>query len=140
VHARNQCLTPRNYDTGSNLADLGRTQCTTTSAPSVVDSEADSTYRWGGHAESLRRKRGDAAGVELGTSPVDRFRGERGNCPRSSLRRASSPCRGQAHRRLMAVGQDGGSVVLGGRESRPHGEGGQQVGSKDTGMPGGCRR
>ncbi|GAA2438434.1 hypothetical protein GCM10010433_44100 [Streptomyces pulveraceus] len=32
MHARNQCLTPRNYDTGSNLADLGRTQCTNTSA------------------------------------------------------------------------------------------------------------
>lgn len=62
---------------------------------SVVDSEADSTYRWGGHAESLRRKRGDAAGVELGISPVDRFRGERGNCPRSPLRRASSPIGGR---------------------------------------------
>ncbi len=29
AYARNQCLTPRNYDTGSNLADAGRTPCTT---------------------------------------------------------------------------------------------------------------
>ena len=28
--------------------------------------------RLGGHAEGLRRRRGDAAGAQLGTDPVDR--------------------------------------------------------------------
>ena len=44
------------------------------------------------------------------------------------------------------AGRDGGPVVVagvttrhGGRESRPQGEGGQRVGSKDAGRPGGRR-
>src|SRR4051794_40984636 len=52
--------------------------------------------------------------------------------------------RGQVRCRLMAVGGGGALVVvagvptrLGARESWVQGEGGQQVGSADTGMPGG---
>jgi hypothetical protein len=37
------------------------------------DSEAGSMRRWGGHVEGLRRRRGDAAGVELGGSLVERM-------------------------------------------------------------------
>ena len=40
---------------------------------------------------------------------------------------------GQARRRLMAPGWDGGSVVVRGRESRPHGEGTQRVQQRRTG-------
>jgi len=29
----------------------------------AVNSEAGSEFRWGGHGEGLRRRRGDAAGV-----------------------------------------------------------------------------
>jgi hypothetical protein len=36
---------------------------------------------------------------------------------------------GEAHRRLMALSRDGVPVVVRGRESRLHGEGGQQVSS-----------
>jgi len=51
---------------------------------------------------------------------------------------------GQVRRRLMTRGRGGGLVVVvgltthqGGRESRPQGEGGQQVRSSGVGMPGG---
>lgn len=44
---------------------------------------------------------------------------------------------GQDHRRPMASRRGGAPVVVGGRESRPHGEGGQRVRSFVTGMPGG---
>jgi len=47
----------------------------------VVDSEAVFDRRWGGRVEGLRRRRGDAVGVELGTSLTDRSFGERGNHP-----------------------------------------------------------
>jgi len=47
----------------------------------VVDSEAVFDRRWGGRVEGLRRRRGDAAGVELGASLTDRSFGERGNHP-----------------------------------------------------------
>jgi hypothetical protein len=78
-------------------------------------------------------------GQQLGTSLDDRLLGERGNHPRSPSRLASLAGRGQARRRLMAVGWDGGSVVVRARESRAHGEGSQQTRSKETGMPEGRR-
>ena len=43
---------------------------------------------------------------------------------------------GKARCRLTSWGQDGGLVVVGGRESRPHGEGVQRVRSKHA-LPGG---
>jgi hypothetical protein len=78
-------------------------------------------------------------GQQLGTSLDDRLLGERGNHPRSPSRPADPAGRGQARRRLMAVGWDGGFVVVRARESRAHGEGSQQTRSEDAGMPGGRR-
>ncbi len=46
---------------------------------------------------------------------------------------------GQARRRLTAPGWDGALVVVRVRESRTHGEGGQQVRGRIAGMPGGRR-
>jgi hypothetical protein len=46
---------------------------------------------------------------------------------------------GQAGRRLLAPGEDGALVVVRGRESRPHGEGGQQACSADAETPEGRR-
>jgi hypothetical protein len=46
---------------------------------------------------------------------------------------------GQAGRRLLAPGEDGALVVVRGRESRPHGEGGQQACTADAETPGGRR-
>jgi hypothetical protein len=43
---------------------------------------------------------------------------------------------GQVHRRLMAPGWGGGSVVVRGRESRPHGEGTQRVRNDAMAMAG----
>lgn len=74
---------------------------------------------------------------QLGTSLVDRLRGERGNRPRSPFLLSSLASSGQARRRLRAVGRGGGLVVVRARERRVHGEGGQQVSSTETGMPGG---
>jgi hypothetical protein len=76
-------------------------------------------------------------GQQLGTSLDDRTLGERGNHPRSPSRLAVEAGRGQARRRPMAAGWDGGSVVVGARESRVHGEGSQQTRSKVAGRPGG---
>ena len=69
-----------------------------------VNSEARFLFWRGGHAEGLRRRRGDAAGVELGASLADRLRGERGNHPRSPEPPGSQHGGGQARYQLMAVG------------------------------------
>jgi hypothetical protein len=133
-YVRNQCPTPRNISTGSNLADMGRVQCT---PPDLGgDFEAGLARRWEGHGESLRRRRGDAAGVQLDGSPVDRWVVNVG----SGL---ASPCApsgaGQVRRRLTMPGRGGGPVVVRARERRVHGEEGQQVGSGRAGIPGGRR-
>jgi hypothetical protein len=69
----NQCLKLRKREAGSNLADVGRC-AVRDDLPGgwVVNSEAVWFQRWGGHVEGLRRRRGDAAGVELGASLADR--------------------------------------------------------------------
>lgn len=59
-----------------------------------------------------------------------------GTASRSSLCRIAGPEWGQVHRRLMAVKRGGGPVVVRARERRVHGEGDQQVGGEDAGMPG----
>jgi hypothetical protein len=72
----NQWVQLRNQHAGSNLVDVGR------SAVHdhhwwVVDSEAGSECRWGGHTEGLRRRCGEAAGA--GHLPRRPVHGERGN-------------------------------------------------------------
>lgn len=134
-YVRNQCLTPRNISTGSNLADMGRVQCT---SPQVGgDFEAGLGRRWEGHVESLRRRRGDAAGVQLDGSPVDWWVVNVGSGPVSPDAPSGA---GQARRRLTVPGRGGGPVVVRARERRVHGEGGQHVGGGRTGIPGGSRR
>jgi hypothetical protein len=93
----------------------------------------------GGHAERLRRGRGEAAGEKLGTVPVDWDVGNVGTLPGLPFPPASQAGGGQVRRRLWALGGDGAAVVLGGRESRPQGEGRQQVRSEVAGRPGGRR-
>ena len=136
----NQRLKLRKRGTGSNLADMGRdavradfTDEEATPMPGNVD-------RLGGHAEGLRRRRDDAAGAELGTDPVDRDMVNVGTV----RDRPCAPARhagvwGQAHRRLVVAWRGGAFVVVRGRESRSHGEGGQRVRRPRCGMPGGRR-
>jgi hypothetical protein len=101
---RNQRSNPLKSGTGSNLVDMGRTAVHALDAVGPGDSEAGQAGRWGGHEEGLRRTRGEAAGEQLGTSPVDRLVSERGNHPGSPF---PPPCQGgggQARRRLMISG------------------------------------
>ena len=104
--------------------------------------------RSGGHGEGLRRSHGDAAGAQLGGSLDNRTVVNVGSVlvsPPGSGNRPGS--RGEARRRPRASGCGGVLVVVAGvttrhgdRESRSQGQGGQQVGSGRTGMPGGGRR
>lgn len=123
----------------SNLVDLGRYAVRTRREHPVGDSEAGMNKSvgrpWGMSAAYLWRSgRGIA-----GRLPRRSVRGERGNHPRSPSLWSSQDAGGQARRRLIAVGWGGGFVVVGGRESRPHGEGSQQAGSDDAGMSEGRR-
>jgi hypothetical protein len=130
--------TPSTGCAGSNLVDQGR---------SAVHAHrvavGDSRQVWeavpGGHGEGLRRSRGEAAGEELGTDPVDRSVVNVGTVVESPSCRPARPGSGKAHRLPMARRRGGGSVVVRGRESRPHGEGTQRDRSCGTGMPGGRR-
>ena len=127
-----------NQHAGSNLVDTGR------SAVHdhhwwVVDSEAGSECRWGGHGEGLRRTRGETAGAKLGASPVNRCMVNVGTISGLPSPPPSQGGGGQVRRRLMSPGWGGALVVVRGRESRLHGEGGQRARSTWTGMPGGRR-
>src|SRR4029453_7606850 len=89
--------------------------------------------------EGLRRTRGEAAGEKLGTTPADRHTVNVGSARMPPFPPCGQHGGGQARRRLVASGRGGVPVVLGGRESRSHGEGGQPVRSRGTGRPGGRR-
>lgn len=107
-YERNQCLMPRNCSTGSNLEDMGRLQ-RTPSFLVVATSKPIPRCRWGGHAECLRRRRGDAAGVELDGSLVDRMVVNVGSVLASPFPPWGG---GQVRRRLMRSGRGGGPVVV----------------------------
>ena len=79
------------------------------------------------------------AGEKLGTDPVDRSVVNVGTVLRVAYLPASQAGSGKARRLLMTRGRGGGSVVVRGRESRPHGEGTQRVRNEGTGMSGGRR-
>ena len=99
-------------------------------------SEAGLSVRWGGHVEELRRRRGDAVGVKAAPpSSIDSVVNV-GTIPGRPPRRAASPAGGQVRCRPMAVGWGGGPVVVRARERCAHGEGDQQVGREEAGMPG----
>jgi hypothetical protein len=77
--------------------------------------------------ERLRVLAGCAVGVQPAADPAKRIMVNVGSAPRAPGRW----CRpGKARCRLTGVGRGGVRVVVRGRESRPHGEGGQQ----DRGM------
>jgi len=129
---------PLNRRAGSNLVDVGRSAVHDHHGV-VVDSEAGRSPRSGGHTECLRRRCGEAAGAQLGVSPVDRRVVNVGTILGSPSPPPSQGGGGQVRRRLMTSGWDGALVVVRGRESRPHGEGGQRVRRPMCGMPGGRR-
>jgi hypothetical protein len=128
---------PKEVRTGSNLVDQGRDS----SAPRPLQPrEAASTsisVDAGGHGERLRRSRGQACRGKAGHRSRRTVCGERGNRLRVASLPASQVRSGKARRLLMTRGRGGGSVVVRGRESRPHGEGTQRVRNAGNGMSGG---
>jgi hypothetical protein len=95
------------------------------------------TGRDGGHEESLRRTRGEAVGEELDAAPVNRALVNVRTIPELPY---PPPCQGgdgQARDRPVAQGWGVVLVVVRGRESRLHGEGGQRVRKQGTGRSGG---
>ena len=134
----NQWLNPLKGGTGSNLVDLGR-----------------ATVRADQHVRGRRlRSRllmlvgrpspqccgfggGEAVAEELGADPANRDTVNVGTLVGSPYPPPGQGGGGQAHRQLMAGRGGGGSVVVRGRESRPHGEGTQRVRSRCDGTPGG---
>ena len=119
--------TPSRGCAGSNLVDRGRIAVGACRETRRATPGRDREARPGGHGESLRRSRGEAAGEELGTYPVDRLMVNVGTVARSPYLTASQAGSGKACRLLMAWWRGGESVVVRGRESRPHGEGTQRV-------------
>ena len=117
-------FTSRKGSAGFNLTDTGRFLQRT--PPPLGEATPTSVFggRLRGHTESLRRKCGDAAGTELGTSLVNRRVVNVG----SVMVLPDPPPSwggGKARRQLMAPWRGGVLVVVRGRESRLHGEGGQ---------------
>jgi hypothetical protein len=136
----NQRLNPLKADAGSNLVDVGRIAAHAVrdsrgrglrSRPNAVGGEA--TRKVCGVLVAMLQ------GEELGADPVDRGVVNVGTVPQPPVLSPVVGGGGQVRCRLMAVGQGGGSVVVRGRESRPHGEGTQQVSRAVAGMPGGRR-
>jgi hypothetical protein len=136
----NQWLNPLKRGTGSNLVDMGRV------AVHVDRYERGRRLR-NRLLTPVRRPSekvcgvsdGEAAAAELGADPIDRNMVNVGTVPGSPFPASCQLVGGQAHRQLTARGRGGGSVVVRGRESRPHGEGTQRVRSWTCGMPGGRR-
>ena len=132
----NQWSNPLKRETGSNLVDMGRTATHTQPAIGWVTPTSDYRGRSGGHEESLRRTRGEVAGEELGTNPVDRLMVNVGTTLGLPFPPHGQWGGGQARCRLMAPGWGGVLVVVRGRESRLHGEGAQRVSSDAVAMAG----
>jgi hypothetical protein len=139
VTAVNQWLNPLKRDAGSNLVDVGRRAAHAArdggrrlrSRPNAVGGEA--TRKDCGVLVAMLQ------GEELGADPVDRVVVNVGTVPGSPVAPPAVGVGGRVRCRPMAPGRGGGSVVVRGRESRPHGEGAQRASSVDAGKPGGRR-
>jgi hypothetical protein len=121
---------PRDSKTARNLVDVGRCSAGRVPLGGPSASGSSSLCGPGDREECLRRTHGDAVGVKLDPDPADRWAVNVGSDRASPFLSGSQPDGGQVHRRLTVPGCGGALVVVGGRESRPRGEGGQQVCSK----------
>jgi hypothetical protein len=131
----NQWLNPLKTWTGSNLVDVGR-EATHDVRLSDTDSNPVSTRWVGGREESLRRTHGDVAGEELVAHPVNRYIVNVGTIPKQPSSPTSQVGDGKVRCRPTVSEWGGGSVVVRGRESRPHGEGTQRVSNNSVAMAG----
>jgi hypothetical protein len=136
----NQWSNPLKCGTGSNLVDAGR---------ATVRADLNVRGRRLRHRPFTSGRRlptkacgvggSEAVAAELDVDPVDRHMVNVGTVPGLPSPPPGQGGDGQVHRRLSAPGRGGGSVVVRGRESRPHGEGTQRVRNNSTGTPGGRR-
>ena len=137
--SRNQRWNPLKGEPSSNLVDMGWVN----SARRFRAGDGDLRFLWiwqdKGHGECLRRNRGEAVGEKLDTAPVKRHTLNMGTISAPPSPPLCQSGDGQARCRLMTPRWDGGSVVVRGWESQPHGEGTQQDRSAVSGMPGGRR-
>jgi transposase len=134
VYERNQCQSPVSLPPAQTWwmrAGLQRTL--PPGSDSVLDSSGSRRRPWGRSAAYPGRCCRDIAG-RLTRQPGG---GERGNRHESPSCPAIQVGSGQVRRRLTTRARGGGSVVVRGRESRPHGKGTQQVRSLGVGRPGG---
>ena len=125
----NQWLNPLKRETDPKSGGHGTGSSARRINAETATLKSDFRGRPGGHEEGLRRTRGDAAGGELDTDPVDRCMVNVGTTPRLPSPPHLLCGGGQARCRLMATRWGGGSVVVRGRENRPHGKGIQRVSS-----------
>jgi hypothetical protein len=133
----NQWLNPLKSDAGSNLVDVGRSAA---HAARAVGGRGLRSRPNAAGGEAARKACGVLVamlqGEELGADPVDRDVVNVGTVPvPPSL--PPSGGGGQARCRLIVPGWGGGSVVVRGRESRPHGEGTQRASRAVAGRSGG---
>jgi hypothetical protein len=133
----NQWLTSRQRGAGSHLVERGR-YAVRDLHPVGMGSTPKPVDGVGGEATVK------VCGVGVAMLPgqswvaylVDRFLGERGNHLWLPCLLAGRVGGGQVRGRLWTGGWGGGLVVVRARERRVHGEGDQQVGGEDSGMPG----
>ena len=135
----NQWWNPLKVRTSSNLVDMG--WAAVHALFSDEDGDLGTLLNWQdeGHEESLRRIRGEAAGEKLGAAPVNRHTLNMGTIPALPTPSLIQSGGGQVRCRLLAPRWGGGSVVVRGWESQPHGEGTQRDRRAAIGMPGGRR-
>jgi hypothetical protein len=132
--------TPESNSAGSNLVDLGRSAVHALLPRGRGDSRvgcrsADREATRKGCGVLVARLPGNSWTPSPSTGHVVNV----GTARRPPFPPAGQAGGGQARRRLMIAGWDGASVVVRGRESRPHGQGRQQVRSRGAGRPGGRR-
>ena len=135
----NQRWNPLKSGTSSNLVDMGWATVHALFINEEGDLRTLSNWQDEGHGESLRRNRGEAVGEKLDTAPVNRHTLNMGTISAPPSPPLCQSGDGHARCRLMTPRWDGGSVVVRGWESQPHGEGTQQVCNKEAGTPGGRR-
>ena len=127
----NECLMPRDSKTALNLADVGRCSAGRVSVGGLSASVSFSLCGAGDREEGLRRTHGDAVGVKLDPDPAYRWSVNVGSVCALPFPSGVRPEGGQAHRQPMAHRRGRALVVVRAHERCAHGEGGQQICSKD---------
>lgn len=127
---------PRDSKTALNLVDVGRCSAAAVSFRDRCSFVPFDRCGTGGHEEGLRRIHGEAVGVKLDPSPVNRYAVNVGSVLGSPFLSGGQPESGQVHRRLTVRGRGRAFVVVRARESRAHGEGRQQVCSQGWSLGG----